>query len=370
MSETSSAAAPRLIGRSPVFLQVVALIERMARNDAPVLIEGETGTGKELAARAIHYQSARRDAPFVPLNCGAIPEALIESELFGCERGAYTDARQARSGLVHAADGGTLFLDELDSLPQRAQVALLRFLQDYTYRPVGGSRECLGNVRIVAAASPRLRELLQSGAFRDDLAFRLNVLPLEMPPLRQRPGDARILAEHFIARHARQYGVAARALSAASLEWLDRYDWPGNVRELDNRVQRALLLSDHPGAVQIEPQQPAASPAIALRRRASDRWPDSRPAGLDSAFTDLASLPAAAPDNPIEARDRAMCAYNEAREQVMQRFERQYLEQLMQATAGNVTRAAQLAGKERRALGKLLKKHGLGHAPEPFDSRF
>ena len=364
MSEPSSAAAPRLIGRSPVFLQVVALIERMARNDAPVLIEGETGTGKELAARAIHYQSARRDAPFVPLNCGAIPEALIESELFGCERGAFTDARQARAGLVHAADGGTLFLDELDSLPQRAQVALLRFLQDYTYRPVGGSRECLGNVRIIAAASPRLRELLQSGAFRDDLAFRLNVLPLEMPPLRQRPGDARILAEHFIARHARQYGVAARQLHASSLDWLDSHSWPGNVRELDNCVQRALLLSDNHGAVLLEPPRPAAPPAIALRRRATDRLPPR----LVSDFAALTGL--TTPARPSDERRQPLCAYNEAREQVMQRFEREYLEQLMQATSGNVTHAARLAGKERRALGKLLKKHGLGHTPEPLDSRF
>lgn len=315
-----------LIGRSPAFLRAVALIERMARYDVPVLIQGETGTGKELAARAIHYHSARCNAPFVALNCGAIPEALIESELFGCERGAFTDARQSRTGLIAAAEHGTLFLDELDSLAQRAQVSLLRFLQDYTYRAVGGTREVSGNVRIVAAASPRLRERLESGAFRDDLAFRLDVLLLEMPPLRERCGDAQLLAEHFVARHASQYGVAARRLHPDSIGWMGAYSWPGNVRELDNRVQRALLLSDDE----------------ALRL-----GPPARP------------VDAAVPATARSEQAASLRSFNEAREHAMHCFERQYLETLMQATAGNVTHAANLAGKERRSLGKLLKKHGI-----------
>lgn len=317
-----------LIGRSPAFRQVVALIERMARYDAPVLIQGETGTGKELAARAIHYRSARCRGPFVPLNCGALPEALVESELYGCERGAFTDARQARHGLVAAAEGGTLFLDELDSLPVRAQVSLLRFLQDCTYRTVGGTRLHSGNVRVIAAASPRLPQLLASGAFRDDLAFRLNILLLEMPPLRDRPGDARLLAEYFVARHANHYGVAARPLHPASLAWIAHYRWPGNVRELDNRVQRALLLTDDT-LLHLDP-------------------------------ADAAALVQAAPAGPAPGDDAsAPAAFNEARAQALECFERHYLERLMQATAGNVTKAARLAGKERRSLGKLLKKHGL-----------
>jgi len=330
-------AAVRLIGRSPRFLQALALIERMARFDAPVLIQGETGTGKELAARAIHYQSAHRHAPFVALNCGALPEALIESELFGCERGAFTDARQARTGLVAAAEGGTLFLDELDSLPQRAQVTLLRFLQDFTYRPVGGTRECTGHVRIIAAANPRLDELLQSGAFRDDLAFRLNVLQLHMPPLRERPGDAALLAGHFVNRHASQYGMAPRALHPDSLAWMARHPWPGNVRELDNRVQRALLLSDD-AWLHLEP-------------------PDEAPGtSAGAGLTGSAAAAGTAPGGPL-------AAFNDAREQALQCFERHYLEQLMAATDGNVTQAARLAGKERRCLGKLLKKHGLQRQP-------
>jgi DNA-binding NtrC family response regulator len=319
--------SPQLVGRAPAFLQALTLIERMARYDAPVLIVGETGTGKELAARAIHYQSERRDAPFVPLNCGAVPETLIESELFGCERGAFTDARQARSGLIAAAEGGTLFLDELDSLPLRAQVSLLRFLQDYRYRPVGGTRECSGDVRVVAAASPRLHELLQTGAFRDDLAFRLNVLLLEMPPLRDRPGDARVLAEHFIARHARQHALPPRALAPGCVDWIARYAWPGNVRELDNRVQRALLLSDGEEL-------------------------DLRPCG-----TGMSHPVRSTSDGPASASD--LRAFNDARDEAMLHFERSYLEQLMHSAHGNVTHAARLAGKERRALGKLLKKHGL-----------
>ena len=324
-----------MIGRSPAFLQALALIERMARYDAPVLIQGETGTGKELAARAIHYLSARRNAPFVPLNCGAIPDALIESELFGCERGAFTDARQTRLGLVAAAEGGTLFLDELDSLPARAQVSLLRFLQDYTYRPVGGTREHCGNVRVIAAASPRLREQLETGAFRDDLAFRLNVLLLDMPPLRERAGDARLLAEHFIARHARLYKLASRRLHPDSDHWIASYAWPGNVRELDNQVQRALLLSDDGEELHLAPRAGTAKAGLTLSALAP-----ARPA----------------PDGTL------LAAFNEARDQALHCFERQYLERLMQATAGNVTHAARLAGKERRCLGKLLKKHGIERA--------
>jgi DNA-binding NtrC family response regulator len=317
-----------MIGNSPVFLHTLDLIARMARYDAPVLIQGETGTGKELAARAIHYQSPRCSAPFIPLNCGALPEGLIESELFGAERGAYTDARDTRLGLVAMAEGGTLFLDEIDSLPVRAQVSLLRFLQDRSYRPVGGRRECRGDVRIVAAASPRLDDLLDRGAFRDDLAFRLNVLMLRMPPLRERGGDAEMLAERFVEMHTREHGLPARALHPRTRAWIASYAWPGNVRELDNRVQRALLLSDD-GLLQLAPDAPAfAMPASAA--------PQADP----------------------------LRAFNEARDQALACFERAYLQQLMTTTGGNVTHAARLAGKERRALGKLLKKHGIGRTAE------
>ena len=342
--DTKHTALTNLLGRSESFLRALALIERMARFDAPVLIQGETGTGKELAARAIHYLSPRSDAPFVALNCGAVPETLIESELFGCERGAYTDARQARAGLIAAADGGTLFFDEIDALPLRAQVSLLRFLQERTYRPVGGTREHGCNVRIIAAASPRLQEMLCAGAFRDDLAFRLNVLLLEMPPLRCRPGDPLLLARHFIGRHARHYGLPPRYFDPHSVDWLESYAWPGNVRELDNVVQRALLLSD------AEAPQLSVGTALMAAGTAGQLAHLARPADSHSA---LAGLP----------------AFNDARAQALHRFEREYLERVMTTAAGNVTHAARLAQKERRALGKLLKTHGLDRsaftAPAP-----
>jgi DNA-binding NtrC family response regulator len=316
-----------LIGRSPAFLHVLSMIERVARYQVPVLIQGETGTGKEMAARAVHYLSVRRDEPFVPVNCGALPEALTESELFGCERGAFTDARERRVGLVSAAEGGTLFLDELDALSSRAQVALLRFLQDHSYRPVGSTRERSGDVRVIAAASPRLRQLLASGAFRDDLAFRLGVLVIEMPALRERTGDPLLLAQHFVESHARAYGLAARALHPDSVAWIAGYDWPGNVRELDNLVQGALLLSDDEELY----LQPMLSPS-------------GGPAGGGVAADDGRGMPD---------------SYQLARDRTLDRFERDYLEHIMRRSGGNVTHAAQLAGKERRSLGKLLKKHGV-----------
>lgn len=318
---------PQLIGRSPSFLHVLSMIERVARYQVPVLIQGETGTGKEMAARAVHYLSARRSAPFVPVNCGALPEALTESELFGCERGAFTDARERRAGLVSAAEGGTLFLDELDALSSRAQVALLRFLQDHSYRPVGSTRERSGDVRVIAAASPRLRHLLASGAFRDDLAFRLGVLVIEMPALRNRTGDALLLAQHFVESHAREHGLAARALHPSSLAWIDSYGWPGNVRELDNLVQSALLLSDDDELC----LQPMLSPS-------------GTTAGEFIAVAEVQDMPD---------------SYQLARDRTLDRFERDYLDHIMRRAGGNVTHAAQLAGKERRSLGKLLKKHGV-----------
>ena len=320
-----------LIGESPRFLYALDMIRRMARFDAPVLIQGETGTGKELAARAIHYLSARGNAPFVPLNCGAVPESLIETELFGCERGAYTDARRSRAGLAAAAEGGTLFLDEVDALPARAQVALLRFLQEHVFRPVGATREQSCNVRVIAAASTRLAALLRAGSFRDDLAFRLNVLMLEMPPLRERGDDALLLAEHFMARHAHQHGLTPSQLSAQSTEWIAKYAWPGNVRELDNLVQRALLLAD--------------GPTLHLH--------------CDSALAGLASPSLPATRNDAAADGGALRRYGDARAETLHHFEQEYLHALMTAAAGNVSHAARLAGKERRALGKLLKRHGI-----------
>src|SRR4029077_10830352 len=195
-----------MIGNSPALLAALGLIDKIARCDAPVIIEGETGTGKELAARAIHYWGKRSVRPFIPVNCGAIPDALIENELFGHRPGAYTDARGEYTGLIAHAQHGTLFLDEVDTLTPRAQVTLLRFLQDQQYRPLGGGAACSADVRIIAASNGDLAKLTEGGLFRLDLLFRLQILELRLPPLRERPGDVTLLASHFLRICAERFG--------------------------------------------------------------------------------------------------------------------------------------------------------------------
>lgn len=319
-----------MIGQAPRFLAALKLIERIAHYDAPVLIEGETGTGKELAARGIHEGSRRRAKPFVAVNCGAIPESLIENELFGHSRGAFTDAGIAMPGLLRLAHQGSLFLDEIDALPARGQVALLRFLQDGHYRPLGASHAESADVRIIVASNRRLKTLVGEHGFRADLLFRLHVLSLEMPALRDRPGDPWLLAHHFLDELSHRYGCVAgeerRSIDSHAHAWFDAYAWPGNVRELENLVHRVFLLSDEP-----ELYLPA---------------PDA-PAGTAPARPEL--LPAGAGDVPQ--------TYAQARTQALDIFHRRYLDALLRRTRGNVTQAARLAGKERRALGKLLQTY-------------
>jgi transcriptional regulator with PAS, ATPase and Fis domain len=233
-----------LIGESPAFCRTLAVVPRIAECDATVLIQGETGTGKELVARAVHYLSARREFPFIPVNCGAIPDALVENELFGHDRGAYTDARAPQIGLIAEAAKGTLFLDEVESLSLRAQVTLLRFLQDGTYRRLGGRGDRHGNVRIIAASNAALDELCDRGAFRRDLLYRLMVMSVRMPPLRERAGDVQLLAAHFIHRFSQQYHRDGAALDPVFGRYLTAHRWPGNVRELENLVHRQFLLAD------------------------------------------------------------------------------------------------------------------------------
>ena len=314
-----------MVGASAPFRGLVDHLQRIAAcgSSAPVLIEGDTGTGKELAARAIHYLGPRRDRPFAPLNCGALPENLIESELFGHVRGAYTDARQARSGLIAQAEGGTLFLDEIDALSPKAQVSLLRFLQDYRYRPVGQDGERGGNVRVIAAGNQPLAGRVARGLFREDLLYRLNVLSVRLPRLAERPGDAALIARHFLRRYCRQYGRGALSFHPVTLEWMARHSWPGNVRELENLVHRLVLLT--------EQQEIRYVGGLDLR---GDAEVSSRPA-------------ASFPD------------FRQAKEQAIRDFERQYLLDLLDQAGGNISAAARLAHKERRSLGRLLKKHGI-----------
>ena len=323
-----------LIGESGVFQHMLAVINKIAGYDATVLISGETGSGKELAARAIHYQGKRADKPFIPVNCGALPDHLIENELFGHCKGAYTDAREAQNGLIAQAEGGTLFLDEVDALSPKAQVSLLRFLQDGKYRPLGGTRLLSADVRILAASNDDLQALVNQDRFRADLHYRLNVMELAVPPLRERGDDIVMLARHFINEAACRYNMVQLELHPDTLPWLARQPWPGNVRELQNRIQREFLMCDGPDLLICDP-----APESERRRKA-----DRRQALLD------------AQNNTLN--------FNDAKQATLQAFERNHLIRLMRESAGNVSHAARLAGKERRALGKLLKKYCI--EPEVF----
>jgi DNA-binding NtrC family response regulator len=315
----------QIIGASPAHARMLQQLQRIVASEAPALLEGDTGSGKELAARAIHYGGPRAAQPFVPVNCGALPETLIEAELFGHERGAFTDARRARAGLVAEARGGTLFLDEVDALSPRAQVTLLRFLQDQRYRPLGTARELATDVRLIAAANRPLDLLVARDAFRADLMYRLKILHLVLPPLAERGGDVELLAEHFIARYALQYGLPAKTLHPATRLWMRRHPWPGNVRELENWVHREFLMASGSEIVHGEGAAPASA----------------------------------------GAGGSGLVRFQLAKTEALRNFERDYLRRALHCAGGNVTRAAQLAGKERRAFGKLLKKHGIGRGADP-----
>jgi len=316
--------ALNLIGRSPRFEAALASLLQWSRVDATVLITGETGTGKELAARALHYLGARSGGPFVPVNCGAITDSLLEAELFGHVKGAFTDAKQDGRGMIALAEGGTLFLDEVDALSPRAQSALLRFVQDRSYRQVGGTRFQRGDVRLVAACNADLEALARSGDFREDLLYRLNLLNVVLPPLRERAGDPLLLAQAFVQRLCRQYGVQ-RHLDPASQAALQRpHPWRGNVRELEHRVHRAFLAA-RGNRIDLALEPGGDTPAIPL------------------ACTALAGV----------------TAFAQAKAQAIAEFERSYVHQLLQHAKGNLSQAARLAGKERSRFGKLVKKYGL-----------
>jgi DNA-binding NtrC family response regulator len=317
----------QFVGESPALTEAIMLIPKLARSDASVFITGETGTGKEMFARALHYLSSRSGRPFIPVNCGAIPAELVENELFGHERGAFTGASATTRGLIHEADGGTLFLDEIDCLPLQTQVKLLRFLQDRTYRPLGSRQLCEANLRIVAASNARIEEAIQAGKFRSDLYYRINVLTLKLPPLRERKEDIPLLAEHFIAKFSREADLSATRISPAALQKLLCHDWPGNVRELENVIQRAVVLSE---------QHAIRSEDIVL------------PAAPD--ILELASFKA------LKSR-------------VVLNFEKNYLQRMLADHQGNITRAAKAASKDRRAFWQLLRKHKLHVHPPPNGHR-
>lgn len=309
----------QLVGKDAAFVRAIEQIPLIARSDVPVLLLGETGTGKELCARAIHHLSRRAEFPFIPVECGAIPEHLAENELFGHRRGAFTDARTDQKGLAAMAERGTLFLDEVDALSPAAQAKLLRFLQEGTYRALGAEQFTPANVRIVAATNCDLEARIRDNQFRSDLYFRLNVLELRLPALRDRRGDIALLAHHFMRSISKQAPAQEKALSPGALRMLEEYDWPGNLRELFNVLQRAMVFC--PGT-QILPTN------IALR-------------------------------GSFGASAGTVVNFRRARMQAIESFERVYVEDMLRKHRGNITRAAAEAGKDRRAFGRLVKKYGI-----------
>jgi len=233
-----------MLGTSPQMQGVFSFIRKVATTTAPVLLLGESGTGKEMAALAIHRRGARKDGPFVPINCNAIPENLLESELFGHEKGAFTGATMQRAGLVETAAGGTLFLDEIGELPPSIQVKLLRYLQEQRFQRVGGRQELMSDARVIAATNVDLKAGINQGTFREDLYFRLAVLIISLPPLRERGDDAMLLAQEFLQKYGAQNGKSNIVFAPEALRAINRHPWPGNVRELQNRIKRAVIMAD------------------------------------------------------------------------------------------------------------------------------
>jgi two-component system, NtrC family, response regulator GlrR len=318
-----------LIGTSRSFLQVKSKIPLLSKSRATVLISGETGTGKELFARAIHYSSERRGKPFVPVNCAALPDHLVENELFGHSKGAFTGALVEKHGLFHEADGGTLFLDEINSLSLAAQSKLLRVLQDQEFRPLGSTKSRAVDVKIVAATNTDLRDLVKGRQFREDLFYRLNVLSVELPPLRDRQEDISGLARHFVKLAAEEVRKDTVHLSPNAIDKLVNYAWPGNVRELQGVLQRAVALAMedvlHAVDLDLADQEPAGSHAVAMPEMNLDE----------------------------------LGGFQAMKARMIDEFERAYLSKLLSSHQGNVSQAARAAQKERRAFQRLLHKHGL-----------
>jgi DNA-binding NtrC family response regulator len=304
-----------LLGESAVIRKLRGLVVRVAESDAPVLITGETGAGKELVARAIHRRGAHPDGPFVAVNCAALPEPLLESELFGHARGAFTDARAARTGLFVQANGGTLFLDEISELSHALQPKLLRALQERRVRPVGGSDEVPFDARLIAATNRDLEAAVEAGRFREDLFFRLDVLPIAVPPLRARGSDVLLLAQHFARLYAERTGRRPLGLSRAAAEKLADYPWPGNVRELQNCIERAAALADHDHILLDDlPER------IRVHKRSDTLLASDDPATLV----------------PLEV------------------VEQRYVARVLEATGGNKTLAARILGVDRKTLYRKL----------------
>ncbi|MDQ3031763.1 MAG: sigma-54 dependent transcriptional regulator [Myxococcota bacterium] len=337
----------RLLGTSASIGEVRERIARVARSDASVLLLGESGTGKELAARMLHALSPRAGARFVAVNCGALPPDLLESELFGHARGAFTGALRDKEGLIAAANGGTLLLDEIGDAPPQVQVKLLRVLQEREVVPIGTTRAIPVDVRVIAATHRDLRLEVERGTFREDLFYRLHVVPIALPPLRERLEDLPLLAELFLTHSASRHGLGAPHLTSEALRLLMAHDWPGNVRELANVVEGAALLATD-GVL-----RPQHLLAVLSRAPGGERREPSQhepPADPSLGATTIASA--------LSAKD--LPSLREARET----FDRAYLEEVLRRAGGNVSAAARIAGRNRTDFHALLKRNGM--SPDDF----
>jgi len=310
----------QFVGQSHAFLSQIRQIPRMSRTDATVLVMGETGVGKELCARAIHYLGSRAGKPFIPVNCGGIPDHLFENELFGHVRGAFTDAREGQKGLIDEANGGTLFLDEVDTLSLSAQIKLLRFLEDKRYKPLGSSRHLEADVRIITASNVDLRREINRGSFRQDLFYRVNVLSIRLPPLRERPEDIPVLAQHFLETLARQHSRSEMRFSNQAIQKLFHHTWPGNVRELKNVIEHVVTIS------------------VSNIVRPED-------------------IPLAEGDGNREALYTE--SFQVAKRKAIAEFEKAYLQRVLAGNDWNISSAARQAGSNRRLFQRLIEKHGL-----------
>ena len=316
--ERQTAQVGGMIGQCAEMQAVFSTMRKIASSDAAVLVQGESGTGKELVARAIHAMSLRKNGPFLPINCGAIPETLLEPELFGHEKGSFTGAHAQVQGKVEYAQDGTLFLDEVGELPLSLQVKLLRFLQDKTIQRVGGREDISVNTRILAATNKDLLKEVESGKFREDLYYRLGVVLIKVPPLRERNGDIPVLATFFLKRYCDLYNKRVRGFNSSALESIETYAWPGNIRELENKIQRAVLLSDGP---LIEPRDLGFDAKLMTQRKVN---------------SDIRTL-------------------KEAKESV----EKEIVVFSLERNEGNIAKSAEEMGISRPTLYDLMKKYGL-----------